>query len=515
MKTLNDYINAYSDVANRLGYTGESIRILIQLLANASYISEVENIAYTRESSLDKAMLMNSKIQHCMNNMYSVYRGHCPRVVLSVNFLRPVTFMPYDEIIRSSHFSVYFLGEYVKEKNEEDPMSLYKWTYKEGQISLTNSNLGQRYIVGFISPEKSVKTITTNTYQNYYIESNIGNVSNDVFVKISETGEMPRVSRNFAEHILDPQKNVFDLTTTDYGSRIYFADYYSQKGRGQLRWDEDVIEDENDSGITTNTEISATFYTYSSLNSYNPSELSRLTLKGGELIAFDEELDNSFLYGKYGYPDKGIVYISETNRDSLSTIHYKANKSRYLNTILRSNSDIGYILEESFPSKIKSGSTYYKFENYGGTNFLNIYYIPSAGTNLTEEELTEFKKNRLAYYVTDEDSISILSGVEWKAKFEITLELFKNVSEDYSELISKPMIQEPYAQKFNITFDENTVEEIKSRISKISNIKKISNFSITYSDEYGNLITDISEVDSIPESVYYKIEIAITTIVKS
>lgn len=96
MKTLNDYINAYSDVAGRLGYTGESIKILIQLLANASYISEVENIVYAREASLDKAMLMNSKIQHCMNNMYSVYRGHCPRVVLSVNFLRPVTFMPFD-----------------------------------------------------------------------------------------------------------------------------------------------------------------------------------------------------------------------------------------------------------------------------------------------------------------------------------------------------------------------------------------------------------------------------------
>jgi hypothetical protein len=538
MKTLNDYINAYSNVAKKLGYTGESINILVQLLANASYISEVENITYTREASLDKAMLRNSKIQHCMDNMYSVYRGHCPRVVFKVNFLRPVTFKPFDEIVKSSNFSVYFLGEYIKTVNTqiypegsegdvdevemEDP-PLYTWTYREGALTLSNANLGEKFIVGFISPSKHTINLTTNSYQNYYIESSEGDISNDVCVKISETLEAPKVTRNFSEHILNPRENVFDLTTTDYGSRIYFADYILDRDTDyfadseeemyttpQLRWDS-----EDNDGIITNTPISTTFFTYSTLDSYNVSELQRLTVKGGDLIPFDTEMEANFLYGKYGYPENGVIFIKETPRDTLSTIHYKANRSRYLNTILRSNSDIGYILEETFPEKVKSGSTYYKFYSQGEINFLDIFYIPNS-EELSPYDMDYFKTKRLAYYVvnSDKDTISIKKGAQWTVNFEITLDLFRNLSEDYPELITKPMIQDKYEKKFNIKFDEDTIEEIKSNISKISNVKKISDFSLTYYDEYGNLITDIEDVD-IPESVYYKINVTITTIVRS
>ena len=45
MKSLQDYIDIYRGIANKLNITGDSVEILSQMLANASFISEVENIA--------------------------------------------------------------------------------------------------------------------------------------------------------------------------------------------------------------------------------------------------------------------------------------------------------------------------------------------------------------------------------------------------------------------------------------------------------------------------------------
>ena len=523
MKTLNDYISQYSNIARRLGYSGESINILVHMLANASYISEVEQISYTREASLDKALYMNSKIQHCMDHMYSVYRGHCPRVVISVNFLRPVAFMPYDEIVRSSNFSIYYIGEYIKEVDTDRVLEvemnnggtvekpLYKWRYREGQLSLSNSDLGQHYIVGFIAPSKSTSEITTTYYQNYFIESKVGNVSNDVCVKLSETEEMPKVSRNFADHILKPRENVFDLTTTDYGSRIYFMDYFTDLDE-KVEWPTQTDSGETEDTSGNNVKVSVTFYTYSKLDSYNSSELSRILIKGGELIPFDLDSDSNFLFGKLGFPEKGIVYIRETPRDVLSTIHYKANRSRFLNTILRSNSDIGYILEETYPDKVKSGGTFYKFLNQGDINLLNIYYIPQ-GSGLSSEDIQSFRDERGAYYVAEKEYINITPGTKWTAKFDISLELFKNLNEDYHELVGEKLLEDPYEEKFGILFDDDLIEEIKTKISKLDNIKKITSFNVTYEDSLGNVIESLDEVE-IPEALYYDVEVTLTTTVK-
>ena len=72
MRSLQDYRDMYADIASRNNITGDSVELLVQLLANASYISEVENISYVQEASLEKSVLVNSKIQHCMDIMYSV-----------------------------------------------------------------------------------------------------------------------------------------------------------------------------------------------------------------------------------------------------------------------------------------------------------------------------------------------------------------------------------------------------------------------------------------------------------
>lgn len=512
MKTLNDYIKEYSDIAKRLGYQGESINLLTQFLANASYISEVENIAYAREASIDKALLMNSKIQHCMNDMYSVYRGHCPRVVLSVKFLRPVSFMPYDEIIKSGKFSVYYIGYYTKSKEPDPETEEYGWEYNMGHFM--NSSLNDVfYIVGFLSPQKWTAKNTTNLYDNYYIESpaDATNLSNDVFVSIDRGGTIdhPVASRVFSDHINDPKKNVFDLTTTDYGSRIYFVDYIMNELELSSTWYPSTGSLNDGS---SNVNASATFFEYSNLDNYNLSELQKLQLKGGDLISYNLEEDRTFLYGKQGWPEKGLVFIPETPRDMLTTIHYKANRSRHLSTILRSNSDVGHILEELFPNHVQSGRTFFEFEMRGDISNLMIYYIP-VGQALTQAQKDEFRAKRTAYYIVeDAAAIEIIEGVKWKARFNISLELYKNIGENYYNIVKEKL--ENYENKFSIVFSDELINEIKSDIAKIPNVKNILEFNLSFEDSVGNIINSVDEVE-FPKSVYYEIESTISTVVRS
>ena len=101
MYTVQDYIDRYTTIGKNLGLSGESLNALSQMLGHASYISEVEHVSYTAESSLERSSLMNSKIQHCVDNMYSVFRGLCPRVILKIKPTKYLTFNPYDPIIES------------------------------------------------------------------------------------------------------------------------------------------------------------------------------------------------------------------------------------------------------------------------------------------------------------------------------------------------------------------------------------------------------------------------------
>ena len=153
MKSVQDYIDRYKGVVKNLGYAGESADILIQLLANASWIGEVENASYMAESSLEKASLINSKIQHCVDMMYSVYRGACPRVIMKIKPTKYLTLNPYDPIIESSNFRIYYLGYYkVIDADHVVDLGLYEEKVcQNGKIKRVKATglLKQRLIVTF------------------------------------------------------------------------------------------------------------------------------------------------------------------------------------------------------------------------------------------------------------------------------------------------------------------------------------------------------------------------------
>ena len=560
MKSLQDYIDRYSDVANNLGYSGDSVDILIQLLAHASYISEVENISYVQEASLDKATLINSKIQHCVDNMYSVFRGTCPRVMMKIKPSKYITLNPYDLMVTSNNFNIYYLGYYkvtapgekesatrsttsitsitsaigtskiidttdvsIDESGENqgtnagpsieglsiDELLKYgytgSWEYSSATFYPAVDDSDIQILIGFLAPKRIGEKLTVdkiiNSNNTYYIDCTANNLSDDMYVEIVQSnGSRERLARTrvFAEHILEHK--IFDLALPSFGSRLFFANYYK-----------DTIGRDSRSivGMTENTNIHAQFYGYSELGDYNEPELKRVQYKGAELVKFSSEFLKENTVTE---TSDGLCYIEAIPRDGLNTIHYKASRDRYVSSIIRSNSDIGTVLEESFPDIIMSGGTSYLFTATGSEKRLgtvDIYYIPkNEGVLLSQGDIDRFKTEKRAYYVIT-STISILPGTKYFANFNIDLDLYKHTSDDdWEKTIGEDILVSGYEKKFNIDFNDSTIREIEALINKLSNVKKISGLTISFTDASGR---PVSMEGKDLNQIYFEIKYSITT----
>jgi len=453
MNSLQYYIDKYHSLSEGLGITGDTAEVLSQLLGNATYISEVEHVVYNQEASLEKAVLMNSKIQHCMEDMYSVFRGKCPRVVMKILPTTYLEFNLFDEIYVGSNFKVYYAGYYI----DKD--------IKFSSISIPPSLGGETYtIVGFISPDTIISEFTTTSDNPYWVESLEEDLSNDLWCKLD--GSYVEVTREFARHLMDGY--VFDLTLPSFGSRLYLP------------------------APSPNTQVEVCWYKYSLISSYNQNELKKISIRGAQMV---EEIE----------------LVPESSRDTLSTIHYRANKDRYMNSILRVNQDIGLLLEEAFPDKIRISGTSWVFDSTEVSSSLKIYYIPETESiELTNEEKSEFLNSRSSYYVTK--NIEIIPGTKYKANFQIDLELYQAspIEDDVQTILQE------YEYKFNMNFSEKS-EEIRALISKISNVKQILSLQITYLDSSGNVLSDevIEDLLSSLESKYFVIESTISSIIQT
>ena len=488
MKTLQDYLEIYRTIAINQGLSGAGVEMIAQMLANASYINEVENISLIRESSIERASLMNSKIQHCMNEMYSVFRGSCPRVILKIKSTKYLNFNVFDKICSANSFGVYYLGylntntaEYAGEEvaTSDTINTVADFVYAPTIIPPTGDrDTDPSYtIIALIAKEFTAHKQKLTVNNTYYVTVNEDNLSNDLYVKVN--GDYFSVTRTFSDHINTGK--IFDLTIPSYGVRLYTPDIFRD---GFNR---------NEVETPTNTEIEIGAFKFCTIDSFNTSELKSIKIKGTKLVDFDTDWLN-----KFGYSSQytGLIFLKEIPRSDLNTIHYKAARDRYVNSIFRSNSDIGTILEELFPDKVMKSGTNYKFtRNEDGVMYLNVYYIPfSNDTVLTEEEKSEYIQKRSAYYVADE--ITLCKGTKYNAIFNINAEIYQNssIDEDVSKVLSE------YDYKFNlnlldlkedgtIDYEGGLVKEITALLNKISNVKQITSLSISFTDSAGGDIT--------------------------
>ena len=528
MRSLQNYVDIYRTIANNNNLVGDSVEMLVQLLAQASYISEVESVSYVQEASLEKAKLMNSKIQRCMDEMYSVFRGTCPRVILNIRPKAPFTFNMFDEIIKSNTFKVYYLGIYSDEEAAKfeatsgvDQVSILDG-FKYGTATLipTTDETKSYKILGLIASEVSDGAWQASKLRNYYFDNLDNSLSNDMWVRVTRGGntEYYDVTRNFSEHILDGK--IYDLTLPSFGSRLYVANCFQEGGAPE------------------NMVLQARYFKYSTLSDYPKAELKKISLKGTDFVDFTNEFLVSRNLAKLkevkvkdgedviktldpeslseSVVSKGLLLIDSQNRDSVGTIHYKASRDRYVNSLLRSNSDIGNMLENMYPNKISQGGTQYRFVTTDlGSSTLKVYYAPIDVQNLlTSAEIDAYKK-RASFFINNE--IVVQKGKAVTAVFQIDLELFQAISVDnqVSDILKN------YEHKFGVRLEEK-YDEIKSLISKISNVKNIPNFYISYIDETGNPIdedvvfsTSNSLNDGGIESLYFDISYNINSTIQT
>lgn len=458
MKSLQEYRTIYRNIAQNLGYRGDSVELLVHLLANATYIEEVENISYALESSLEKAHLDNSKIQHCMDLMYSVYRGSCPKVYIKIKAGKLKTLTPYSEIATSSNFSVYFLGYYNDWDEETGKEKGSKVNgFLDGFELVTDSlNIvpGETYILcGFISKKPYYQVSTINYTNTYYIDLGESNLSNDMYIQVAKQGvdgdvSNYKVTTNFKDYLLNFDRGnfMFDLTTTDYGSRLYFKD--SQN-------------------IEPNDVIMATYFPYVSLSSFLPSELGKISVSFGELLEFNSKFKDR---AEAEYKNmKGLIITKESAREDLGSIHYEANKSRYQNSIIRSNEDLGALLRQFYPDEVYDAEC--KFEN----DSVVIYYIPKEGQRLTSKQQNEFISSRLAYYISGD--INIYPSMSRPINLDISLSLSSlspDLEEDIENIVSE--YERSYKETENIMKDpDDVINRISSAISKLSGVNYVKN----------------------------------------
>ena len=536
MRSLQDYRNIYREIAQSLGYRGDSVELLVQLLANATYIEEVENITYMQEASLERATLMNSKIQHCVNEMYSVFRGSCPRVLLHVKPTKYQVFKPYQEIASSSNFKVYYLGSI----SESDMASIVsEWNAGKEPIGISEgirNNIltvnpilpDTYYIYGFIAETVVQKEYTIDENNKYYFDIPETGLSNDMYVEVAKSGQNAgdlenwrnfQVTRIFSEHVLgkmnpssgELEEAIYDLTIPGFGSRLYFPE-----------------------SLEVSDKIRATYYKLSYLDSFQENELRRISLKGMDIIPFSYEdfleshnilLENiypkqdDFYRLEDGKDNGGLIIIPETPREELQSIHYNASRDRYINSIVRSNTDMGRLLEQMYPENVRTNGTACSYNNKN----VVIWYIPRNGSNLLNSDQTlAFTEKHKAYYISS--SIAVRKAQEIRKVLSIDIELYRtadNLETKIDEIIN------PYQYRFGVFLpSDNTINEdgedvsalsgnnevkneIISTLSKIPEVRLIKNIGIRSIDDGSDGIEESCRESGTP--YYYSIKVVINS----
>lgn len=344
MKTAREYASEYREIAKNLGMQGDSTELLIQMLSHFTYTNEVENIAYANEASLERALLGNSKIQHCVEVMYSVFRGRCPRVIFRFRPTKFFDFGVYDRIVSLGSFGLYYLGYLGTGSSGSAGQGLYdaslgeagglKFTY--APVTIQPSSGGYVTILCLLATKTIESEFTLSDLNKYYVDIPEEGLSHDMSVQVSGINvgslEYTDTTREFQKHLLDDM--VFDLTLPGFGSRLYLPE----------------------SMRTENTRVKTLAFRYVTTSELNSHDLRNIKMDGADPVGIhDTETDIDFM-SELEEVAPGVVLIPELPQEDLSTVHYAANKDRFMGSILRSNSDVSDLLKEMYPLKVKSTS---------------------------------------------------------------------------------------------------------------------------------------------------------------
>lgn len=451
MKTAKEYASEYRQIASNLGMRGDSVELLVQMLAHFTYTNGIDNLTTINEASLERAIQMNSKIQHCVEHMYSVFRGRCPRVILRFRPTKFFEFGIYDKVVSTNSFNLYYLG-YLSDTSVNVRTGLYNASlgqngglgFNYAPVTIQPSENGYYTIICLAAKETVRKRFSLTANNIYYVDITEDNLSEDEWVKISKINngslEYIDTTNEFNEHLLNDR--VFDLTLPNWGSRYYVPEEYQ----------------------TSNTNLDIEVFKYCTVDDLVSYDINNIKLQGAELVSIQGTDKNTTLISKLNEVADGVILLPELERENISTIHYKANQNRYMNSIFRSNSDISELLKSVYPLKVKSTS--FKFLS-------------------ANEVETEYKKSLAKIPDTDliiRSDITKYSNSDRYVDFEVN----KNTIHKISVEIDKTNEETP----------SSTVYSLKAESPVCYPNKEVYVYAVkTYLDEDGDLVDKVIAPD--------------------
>lgn len=449
MKNLKEIESQFREIATSNNLTGDSTELIIKLLAYNNYESSISARISLLESLPNRAVNENSKIEHAVNNMYSVYRGKNAQLSVKARVTGTLSLKRLQEVYSDKYNKFYY--SHLVTDTGETIVGDYDLIY------------GQTYTLFLIKGEEVLtETLSVDTDNLYLLETVSSNVSEDYILRESIDSSVDlKLTKSFSTHIdsdinPDEESLIMDLTLPSYGVRFYSS--------GE--------------GFNSSLNYNLTYIPYYN-EEINSSLLNRMVIEGVEL----------------DYTSLSIE--SPIERESLKNLLYNLSKRTELQSRVRSNSDVLDQFKSMFSYKIKDCAL-------GGYDYnsdiLSIYYIPLLSDTLEGEsskfELTEndksLYKEKLMYYVTKDIQLLPLYDFSSAIDLFISLELVVDSKIDISEISSYLKDMEySLGQSFDIDMFRGYVNNLEGIRYSIIEVKDIE----------GNLISTLN----LENNKYFKI----------
>jgi hypothetical protein len=221
METLDNIITDLTSIAQDKGYDGPTVDALIYLLANGIYKNNLNAVNAVLEASASRCRLLNSAIQHAMDQGYSVNRGTNQHII--VKNLLPVakkSVKKYDQALKINGLCLYYAKDYDLEDNAREIEFIVGEEILEEEITVSNSE-----------DQLCLRSKNTNYSQELDIYDSEGNVL-----------EFVEVRRKVLETYYDSEgsKDLYWLLTTpDYG--VEFYRYTRNLDRSYVRFNANAV----------------------------------------------------------------------------------------------------------------------------------------------------------------------------------------------------------------------------------------------------------------------------------
>lgn len=422
MKKLHEIESELKEIAHSNGFTGDSVDLLVKLIAYNRYEAETSVRVALLESVPDRAANINSNILHAMNEMYSIYRGDNSRVFAKVKVNGNVQLSKFDKVFTDKRNTLFY-SHCIDDRGVEIHET-FNFVY------------GKTYTLVLIKSDTVKKNILSVDANNLYILESLDSDISETYELVSNLGtELPvKTTKDFGKHIdrsmegtdsFDPI--AMDLTIPDYGLRVYSP---------------------TESGFLSSTDYTLTYVPFDD-EDIEIQDLEKLNIPG-----FLVDIES-------------LEVLDHTPRESVQNFLYNLKREAVTQNRTRSNSDLVDAFMASFSNKVRDVKLrFYDLQ----LDKLTLNYIPLESNTIPyfreirPEERDAFVEN-LLYYVTKD--------IEFIPMYDETHAQFIRVEIDMviSETVDVDAINE-YLRTFEYRIDGKiNKHEILGQINEFRGVK--------------------------------------------